>query len=185
MVLFYFLRRKSQLKILYASIIVGVLLLCYILKILTFHRTNMNIHIFNCAFHWTKLWYHRCVPPKGCGGEKKWEEIIALGASAYLFVCRRHATLLALCNTHSGWRGAGSVRVVLTVASCPSAAAAQHVTPLDHIAACCATVGACPFPCPIGGTTCGHHSGPSPCCTGGLGHKHGHRPSCASSHWDG
>lgn len=113
----------------------------------------------------------------------KREKIPALGASAYLLVCRRHATLLALCNTHSGWRGAGGVWVVLTVASCPSAAA-QHVTPLDHIAPCCATIGACPFPCPISGATGGHHCGPSPCGTGGLGHEHGHTPCCPSSHRD-
>jgi len=43
------------------------------------------------------------------GMRRKREEIPALGASAYLLVCRRHATLLALCNTHSGWGGAGGV----------------------------------------------------------------------------
>lgn len=116
-------------------------------------------------------------------------EIPALGASAYLLVCRRHATLLALCNTHSGRRGAGGVWVVLTVPSCRTtavaAAAAQHVAPLDHIAACWAAIGPCPFPCPIGSTTCCHHCGPSPCCCSRLGHKH--RDTCCSAgcHRDG
>lgn len=124
-----------------------------------------------------------CATRGMCVDEKKHKKKFnALGASAYLLVCRRHATLFALCNTHSGWRGAGGVCIVLTVASCPSAAAAQHVTPLDHIAACCATVGACPFPCPVGGATCGHNCGPSPRCAGGLCNKHGHACCCTSSH---
>lgn len=141
---------------------------------------------FYCAFHLTKLNYdiisvrHRRV----VGMKTKREEISALGDSAYLLVCRRHATLLALCNTHSGWGGAGSVCVVLRVASCTSAAAAQHITTLDDIAAGCATIGACPIACPIGGAPCGHYCCPSTCCTGWLGYKHGHSPCCASSHWD-
>lgn len=122
------------------------------------------------------------------------EEIPALGASAYLLVCRRHATLLALCNTHSGRRGAGGVWVVLTVASCrpaaaAAAAAAQHVTPLDHITACRAAIGPCPFSGPVGRAACRHHCGPSPRRGGRLGHEHrdarcgagchGHSQRCA------
>lgn len=113
------------------------------------------------------------------------DEIPALGTSAYLLVCRRHASLLAFCNTHSGWGGAGSVREALAVASCPGAtAAAQHVTPLDDVAACCATVRAGSILRSVGGTPCCHYSGPSCCCTGGLCHKHGHPPGGASCYRD-
>lgn len=144
-----------------------------------------------------QLWCHVSVGHQGVAWMRtKWEEIPARGASAYLLVCRRHATLLALCNTHSGRGGAGSVWIVLTVASCPSAtgggaaaavaaaATAQHVTPLDHIAACCAPTVACPIPSPIGGAPCGHHCGPSSRSTRRLGNKHGHTPGGAGSHWD-
>lgn len=137
--------------------------------------------------------HHPYVPPKwGEGGlgapwgmRTKLEKVPALGASAYLLVCRRHAALLALRHTHSGRGGAGGVRVALTVARCPSAAAAQHVTPLDHIAARCAPVGACPVHRPVGGAPRGHHRGPAPRRTCGLGHKHGDAPRCASGDGDG
>lgn len=127
-----------------------------------------------------------------CGWERNEKKTPALGASAYLLVCRRHATLLALCNTHSGWGGAGAVWVVLTVPGGPSVAAAaaavaataQHVTTLDHVTACCATIGARPFLWPVGSAPGGHYSGAGPCCTSGLGHKHGHAPRGASSHGD-
>lgn len=127
-----------------------------------------------------------------CGWERNEKKTPALGASAYLLVCRRHATLLALCNTHSGWGGAGAVWVALTVHGRPSiaaaaaavAATAQHVTTLDHVAACSATIGACPFLWPVGGTSRGHHCRPAPCCASGLGHKHGHASCGPGSHSD-
>lgn len=118
---------------------------------------------------------------------KQKKEIPALGDSAYLLVCRRHATLLALCNTHGGRGGARSVRVALAVASRPSTAAtaaaaatsatatatAQHVTPLDDIAASRATVGSRSFPGTVGGAPCSHNSRTSRRRASGLGHEHG------------
>lgn len=56
---FVFLKRKSQLKY-------HTLLLWSILKVLTVSCPTMNLNIFTCAFHWTKLWHHQCAPQKSC-----------------------------------------------------------------------------------------------------------------------
>lgn len=92
------------------------------------------------------------------------------------------------------------MRVALAVASRPSATAAaaaattaataavataQHVTPLDDVAAGRAAVGPRPFPSAVGGAPCGHHRGPSRRGASRLGHEHGDAARRPGSNRDG